>query len=178
MHLAKMHKLHSFGASKTKSPKTSQSKPWNIKTAPKSTTIVQESNKIHPKLNPEGILGATSTPWANFDQLGSPKSSERVENLIPKSKQIRSKVDPEGVLKATSRRNWFLDRFGGEIDGFPVPKSGKKLCKMKICIRLGFDLTFDLKTNDSDGLGKTKILQNTRRVVQKATLHMLLLMLK
>ena len=105
MHLAKMHKLHSFGASKTKSPKTSQSKPWNIKTAPKSTTIVQKSNKIHPKLNPECILGATSTPKANFDQLGNPKSSERVENLIPKSKQIRSKVDPEGVLKATSRRN-------------------------------------------------------------------------
>ena len=49
---------------------------------------------------------------------------------------------------------------------------------MKICIHLGFDLTFDLKTNDSDGLGKAKILQNTRRVVQKATLHMLLLMLK
>ena len=49
---------------------------------------------------------------------------------------------------------------------------------MKIRIRLGFDLTFDLKTNDSDGLGKAKILQNTRRVVQKATLHMLLLMLK
>ena len=105
MHLAKMHKLHSFGASKTKSPKTSQSKPWNIKTAPKSTTLVQESNKIHPKLNPECILGATSTPKANFDQLGSPKSSERVENLTPKSNQIRSKVDPEGVLKATSRRN-------------------------------------------------------------------------
>ena len=105
MHLAKMHKLHSFGASKTKSPKTSQSKPCNIKTAPKSTTIVQKSNKIHPKLNPEDILGATLTPWANFDQLRSPKSSERLENLIPKSRQIRSKMDPEGMLKATSRRN-------------------------------------------------------------------------
>ena len=105
MHLAKIHKLCSFAASKTKSPKTSQRKPCNRKIAPKYTTIVQKSTKIHPKLNPEGILGATSTPWANFDQLGSPKSSERLENLIPKSKQIRSKMDPEGMLKATSRRN-------------------------------------------------------------------------
>ena len=64
-----------------------------------------KSTKIHPKLNPEDILGATLTPWANFDQLRSPKSSERLENLIPKSKQIRSKMDPEGMLKATSRRN-------------------------------------------------------------------------
>ena len=131
MHLAKMHKLHSFGASKTKSPKTSQSKPCNIKTAPKSTTIVQKSNKIHPKLNPEDILGATLTPWANFDQLRSPKSSERLENLIPKSKQIRSKMDPEGMLKATSRRNWFLDRFGGKIDGFSYQNPAKSYARWK-----------------------------------------------
>ena len=85
MHLAKMHKLHSFGASKTKSPKTSQSKPWNIKTAPKSTTIVQKSNKIHPKLNPECILGATSTPKANFDQLGNPKSGKFYSQIEPNS---------------------------------------------------------------------------------------------
>ena len=131
MHLAKMHKLHSFGASKTKSPKTSQSKPWNIKTAPKSTTIVQKSNKIHPKLNPEGILGATSTPWANFDQLGSPKSSERKKNWIPNRTKFVRKWIQKACWKQLHVETDFLIDLEAKLMDFQYQNPPKTYAKWK-----------------------------------------------
>ena len=67
--------------------------------------------KIDAKINPEGILRATSAPRSNLHESGIPKSSKIHQNLTPESNKIGPKSYPEGALKATSYPNSFLHRF-------------------------------------------------------------------